>query len=68
MSILVLTTDDKLKLAVSTEEVAKMFSTDTNKQQCFLGFDKENQIKWCEKNINQYNVHRLNCRVVMPNE
>lgn len=62
---LIITTNDKLKIIIESSEAAKVFSDDENKRECFCNFTKENQIKWCESNLNKENIANLeNVKIV----
>lgn len=57
---------DNLKVVAKIEEVADAFASslgqervNQNKKECFLGFTKENQLKWCKSNFKKSNIHLL---------
>lgn len=60
---LIFETIDGLEIIVLVSEVVKLFSDNKNKQQCFLGFEKENQLVWCRKFINKNNIEDINYKV-----
>ena len=57
---------DNLKVIAKVEEVADAFASslgqervNQNKKECFLGFTKENQLKWCKSSFKKSNIHLL---------
>ena len=75
--MLIFTTNiDNLKVIAGAEEVAEAFasslgqsSININKKECFLGFTKENQVKWCKDNFKKSNIHLLkNAKIINSGE
>jgi len=51
---LIIKTKDNKKVLITLDVVASLFADDQNKQDCFKKFLKENQLRWCNDNL-QYN-------------
>jgi len=48
------------EVTIEIDKIAFLFANgDKNKQECFLGFTKENQLKWCKNNIKESDLKTI---------
>lgn len=75
--MLVFTTEiDNLQvIAKSKDEIAELFASSLkrtdlclNKKECFLEFTLDNQIAWCKRTFNKYNIHLLTKAHIINND
>jgi c-di-GMP-related signal transduction protein len=61
---IVFQTQDGMMVKTIINYVAKKFSSCTKKQECFLNFTKENQIKWCSTFFNRKNLVTIEHKII----